>query len=697
MQYVEGETLSALIRAQRPDPTQVLALAKQIVGALAEAHAHGIIHRDIKPKNIMVTPGGQVKVLDFGLAKTIQQKKNLETDDSVSHLSQTGLVPGTVAYMSPEQLRGEKLDYRSDIFSVGTVLYEMVTGKNPYSHDTNAEIISAILTTTPAALKKNSSPQRRDLERIARKCSEKKREERYQSASDLLLDLEGSRKALRPRRLIREYITVPATTTFALLSLLVVVLVFIYFQVTRPKIVAVLPIVNASGDPTLEYLGEGLTESITNKLSGLSKLRVKPSTLVSGYKGSNVDPLQVGRNLSVDAVLVGKISGGKELPVLKVMLISTANGLTLWEAQYSIDLEQVFSIEADISQAAASKLEFRSDEDQKRIGASHDAQKPEARKEYWLGRYYWRNRDNNHTLEAAIEHFNAAIALEPGYAKAHAGLADCYAYGNVVAYGHMATKEAMKKAERAARDALDLDDTLPEANTSLGIVNLKYYWNWQEAEQRFRRAIQLQPDYFQAHYAYSSLLTVMGRQSESIAESQIARDLDPFSPAAALNVCRTYYFARKFEQARSCFDKLVSDHPNYVAGQYARGLMYIQDGMYPQALTIFERIYLVDKSLAGAPLGYTYGVLDRREEAERVLADMLELQKSGNLPPQEIALVYLGLGKMDDALLWLQRSADEHFAPFVYLAVDPMFDKLHADPRFISLIRAYNLPSTSSN
>lgn len=693
MQYVEGETLSDLIRAQRSDPTQVLALAKQIVGALAEAHAHGIIHRDIKPKNIMVTPGGQVKVLDFGLAKTIQQKSLEGAEDSVSHLSQNGLVPGTVAYMSPEQLRAEKLDYRSDIFSVGTVLYEMVTGKNPYAHDTNAEIISAILTRTPASLKKTSSPQPRDFDRIVRKCSEKKREERYQSASDLLLDLEGSPKASKPRRLVREYVTVPTTTTFALLSLLVVMLVFIYFQVTRPKSVAILPIANASGDPSLEYLGEGLTESITNKLSGLSKLRVKPSTLVSGYKESDVDPLQVGRNLGVDAVLVGKISGGKELPVLKVTLLSTAEGSPLWEAQYSIGLQQVFSIEAEVSREVASKLEFRSGEDENRIRNAREAQNPEARKEYWLGRYFWRNRDDNNTLPAAIEHFNAAIKLEPAYAKAHAGLADCYVLENVVAFGQMDTKEAMTRAERAAHDALDLDDTLPEAHTSLGIVNLKYYWNWQEAEAQFKRAIELEPDYAPAHDAYATLLIITGRQNEAVIQSQIARDLDPFSPPAALSVCKALYFARRFEPATSCFEKVVQDHPDYRGARYAQGLMYLQQGRYSETLAIFEDLYKRNKRLAGAVLGYTYGVMGRSTDARRVLSEMQVLSKPTNLPPQEIALIYLGLGDLDNAFALFEQSAGQHFAPFATLPVDPLFEKLHSDPRFINLVKQYNLPA----
>jgi tetratricopeptide (TPR) repeat protein len=313
----------------------------------------------------------------------------------------------------------------------------------------------------------------------------------------------------------------------------------------------------------------------------------------------------------------------------------------------------------------------------------------DARKELWLGLYYWRGRNNDGSLYTAIDHFNTAIKLEPSYARAHAGLADCYAYLNTVAYGHMDTKEAMTKAEKAAQDALELDPNLAEAHTSLGIVNLKYFWNWPEAEKQFKLAIGLKSDYFHAHYGYSMLLTILGRHEESIAEAQIAKDLDPFSPAATLNYCRTFYFAHRFDESRTCFDKLVSEQPAYIPAQYSRALFYLRDGKYPEALSIFERIYSSDRRFAGAFVGYTYGVLGRTKDAERVLSEMQQLP---NLEPQEFAFVYIGLGKMDQAIDLLQRSAEKRYAPFPYLATDPMFLKLQSDPRFVALAKRYNLP-----
>ncbi|MDX6712089.1 MAG: eukaryotic-like serine/threonine-protein kinase [Blastocatellia bacterium] len=691
MQYVEGQTLADLIRSNSLSANQILPLAQQIATALAEAHAHGIIHRDIKPRNIMVTPTGQVKVLDFGLAKTIRQGQSLETE-SIGYLSQAGLVIGTVAYMSPEQLRGERLDYRSDIFSFGTVLHEMLFGTNPYAHGSNAEIISAILSQDPAPVKNTSSLIHRELCRIVQRCSKKTKSQRYQSINDLIVDLESLERTTggqRPRALT---LSIRATSFLALLALTIAVFAFVYTRFTRPRTIAVLPFVNETGNPDLEYMGDGLTDSIISRLSGLSKLRVKARTVVSGYKGDNFDPKRIGQELHVDAVLTGRIIGSATSPNLEATLVDTADGSQLWKAQYALDSEKVFAVETDVAGSVTATLVLRPTEDERRIRSARRAQNPEAGREYWLGRYFFRNRDNNNALELAIAHFDAAIKLEPTYASAHAGKADCFASANSVAYGHMNTKEAMTKAEQSARDALDLDETLPEAHTSLGMVNLKYRWNWTEAEKHFKRAIELDPDYAPAHYGYSSLLTVTGRHTESLTQSEKARDLDPFSPASALNVCRVIYFARRYDQATACFDKLVQDQPNYKGGLYARGLMYLQQGKHPEALAIFEDLYKKDKRLAGAALGYTYGLTGRKVDARRVLSEMQQLLEPTNLPPQEIALIYLGLGEIDSAVSWLEKAADEHFAPLLYLSIDPLFDNLHSDPRFLDLARRYNLP-----
>ena len=699
MQYVEGQTLGQLIRSKSLEQFDCLDLAQQIVGAIAEAHAHGIIHRDIKPGNIMVTPAGQVKVLDFGLAKVIQ-KPNLDGGaDSVSHLSQIGLLQGTVAYMSPEQLRGEKLDYRTDVFSIGTVLYEMICGSNPHGQGTPAEIISSILSQKPVSLNRGSNRVSHRLDVTIQKCLEKDREARYQSASALLLKLQSIDSKPTPWTQLPRLFSAHTIALFVVLAFVAVILAFVYSQWTRPKQMCVFSIKNETGDPKLEVLADGFTDALNNRLSGLSGVRVKAPTLVLGYKNRDVDVLQVGRNLGVDVILLGTISGGKDLPVLQLKLVNISDGSEIWQSQYSIDRDKIFSIEADAAKNIVAKLDSHNAEDENRISKSSDPENPKAREEYWSGLYYLHNRNNEQYLYIAIEHFNAAIALAPNYARAYAGRADCYAYINTVAYGRMDTKEAMTELESSAKEAISLDPTLAEAHNSLATVNLKYYWNWQEAEAKFKQAIDLEANYAPAHYGYSTLLTILGRNDEAILEGSIAKNLDPFSRATALNHCRTFYFAHRFDEARKCYDKLVADFPDFNGGKYARSLMYIYDGMYPEAIAILEHIYfeLKDERLAGAALGYAYGMSGRTSDAERVLANLIEMHRQNKLPAQEIGLVYLGMGKMDEAVYQLQRSAEERYAPFPWLATDPTFPQLLTEPRFIELVKRYNLPTQAAH
>ena len=693
MQFVDGERLDQLIERKKPELHEIASLAVQIASALAEAHVHSIIHRDIKPPNIMVTAGGQVKVLDFGLAKLIQQQGLQSADDLSSNSLQLGFIPGTVGFMSPEQLRGEQLDYRTDIFSFGVVLFELVCGKNPFARDNKAETISAILTSQPPSLRDNARHVPRELDRIVQKCLEKDRNKRYQSASELLGDLEIFQRTIVKDPPKPTHVIFQGAAATASLLLLMTVATFVYGYLTRPHAIAILPIVNETGDAGLDYMGDGLTEGVINKLSGLTKLRVKAFSMVAHYKGRPLDPRKSGGELDVDAVVVGKLTGTRDALLLHTSIINTADGSQLWGGEYPIKVERLLQVEDDVSREVISRLELWPRKDEARVGEKPRPRNPEAREQFMLGRYYWRFR-NKENIEKAIKHYEAAIQLDPLYAQAYAGLAECYLLRNTVLYGKMKTKDAMTMAEAAAREALEIDANLPEAHTSLGTVQWKWHLNWSEAEREFKRAIDIDPEFAPAHAAYSVLLSINARHREATEESEIAKNLDPFSPAMNLFYCRTFYFARDTQQAAACFENLVNVQPDYKNHQYMLGLVYLEREMLQEATEIFEKLYATDKALAGATLGYAYGMSGRREDALSVLTDMKALQADDTyIPPQEFAIIYVGLGEKDKAFELLNQAAAERFAPLAFANVEPLFDSLRSDARFAALTRSINLPS----
>lgn len=693
MQYVEGETLADIIHTQAFSADRVLPLAQQIVGALAEAHAHGIIHRDIKPRNIVVTSSGKARVLDFGLAKTIQQKQSSETAaDSVSHLSQSGLVPGTIAYMSPEQLRAEKLDYRSDIFSLGTVLYEMVTGKNPYAHDNNAEIISAVLTIKPASFKQTSAQTSRELDRIVQKCLEKKKEDRYQSASELLYDLNNSQQAAGKANHWQRLFNLQSAVAVALLLILAGASWFSYHRWGRARTMAVLPIINESGDHRFDYLEDGLAESLIIKLTRLSQLKVMAFSSVMAYRGRALDSQSIGRALGADTVLVEKIVRENQATLLRVDLIETANGSEIWGEQYDINTNAISDLRENISQKVAAALKLPLGVNEKKALSSRDTQSEEAFLEYLRGIHYWNNR-NKENIQRAVDRFKAAIDLDPAFARAHAGLADCYALMNTPSYGDMSTEEAMGMAKTEAKMALLIDDTLADAHTSLGLVNLKYDWKWQEAENEFKEAIRLDPDYAPAHYWYSNLLTITLRYEEALRESSLARQLDTSSPSMRANFCRQFYYGRQYEKAASCAKDMLKDEPESVSAKYLLGYVYVRQGMADKAVEVFKGLPENNKALKLVAVGYAYCQAGRKPECLKAFSDVQEMMsREPNLPPNEMAVMYLGLGDGNNALDWLEKAYQQRAASLIYLSVEPGYDSLHSDPRFVDLTRRLNLP-----
>ena len=707
MQYIEGQTIAELVSSKAIAIEQVIPLAHQIVSALAAAHAHGIIHRDIKPKNIMVTPAGQVKVLDFGLAKMVH--KTLEEADSISRLSGEGLLVGTVAYMSPEQLRADKLDYRTDIFSLGTVLYEMVSGSNPFSckadaktsRSSNAEVISAIMSDEPKPLRQTAVNCPRDFDRLVAKCLRKNRAERYQSAAELLIDLDNLQKGvgLAPRLGSILNIRVAATTVMVLLTLFVAI--FIYKALgTSAQTLVVLPITCDEATIKSGCIGPELTDELIKSLSTRGGLRV-----VSRLNGPSLFGTQatsapdIARDMGADVIMSGRISRGESGMTLTLRVVRK-DGAKLFEEPEPLTADNLPMTAQWISLKAASQLQIPANESDRTLLNALAAKQNlsgDAVQLYLLGRRRWLNRDGTN-IQAAIDDFRAAIEKDPSFAQAYAGLADSYILTNTAAYASLANKDdAMVKAEWAAKQALKFGDNRAEAHNAYASVLMKAHWDWENAEKEFKRAIAIDHDYSSAHWGYSNLLAITGRFGEALGESQMAKESDPLSAPTIMNHCRVLYFARQFDQSLACFDRLLQEYPEYTAGKSVRGALLIQQGKIDEAITLYGDIYNRDKLRGAAMLGYCYGLANRQADAEKIIGELHELEKQSYVSPQEFAIIYLGLNDLTDAAPLFRQAIEQKFPPAQTIFIDPLFDRLRADPAFASLAREVRLPARAAD
>ncbi|HET8781087.1 MAG TPA: protein kinase [Pyrinomonadaceae bacterium] len=693
MQFVEGDTLAELIRKKSITSERILPLARQIVSALVEAHAHGIIHRDIKPRNIMVTPGGNVKVLDFGLAKTLRPKSLEGLEDSVSNFAEIGLVPGTVRYMSPEQLRNERLDYRSDIFSVGTVLYEIVSGTNPFDCKTAPEVISAILSSDPKPLPQNGTVPK-GLASIVQHCLSKAPAERYQSANELLIDLDKPEKGsafVVPTwwSHVRSHL---GKVFAALLLIVVAAAAVVYYRSLgfKKHSIAVLQI-SCDGLPAgIPCQGPEIRQQLIDHLSKRGYI-VEPVDELRSNLIAAGSAKSIGRQFGVEAMLSGNIVDRGGSLLLKTRIESAADGKTLAENQHVFPSQSIPIVE-ELSLRLAFNPESDTEEDNRTYAmmAANARTSSEALRLYMRGLYYWNRRDKDNILKA-IDYFNQSIEQDPAFARAHAGLAECYVVMPTVAFRSMNTEDAIAKARASAKKALQIDPDLPEAHTSLGVVQLRYDWDWAAAEKSFKRAITLAPDLASAHYWYSNLLAYTGRLTDSIVESERAKQLEPFSPLYITNAGKSYYRAREFDRTIEYFQGVLSETPDSSSAMYMLALAYIQKHRYDEAIKLMEKLSATNKWYAAALLGFSYAKVGRIDDARRILSEMEEHSKSEHLPAQERAIVYIGLGDNDNAFRWLNESVNERFGSIVGLTSDPFFDVLKSDPRFVELARKINL------
>ena len=703
MEYVEGQNLVQRMSGQPLELTEVLEIGIQAADALEEAHRKGITHRDIKSENLMITANGQVKVLDFGLAKiTRPEREAAGSDVSTSIHTAEGVVMGTLRYMSPEQVLGKELDSRTDLFSLGVVLYEMTTGRLPFSGSNASEVTDRILHAQPEALARFNYEVPAELERIIRKSLEKDRERRYQSARELLVDLRTLKRESDPRVAVTEKSERPQNplrrTVLVASGLTVLILggVALYPRIGNRAVIdslAVLPFVNVSGDPNTEYLSDGMAESLIIGLSRLPHLKVISLSSVLRYKGREIDAQSIGRDLGVRAVLMGRLVQRGDSLSIGAELVDSRDKSHIWGEQYNRKLADVLAVQEELSREISEKLRLQlSGEDKQRLSKRFTSNN-DAYQDYLHGRYYW----NKRTLDGfkrAIGYFDRAIEKDPAYALAYSGLADCFSTRGLREWD-LPPRDAFPKAKSAATKALVIDDTLAEGHTSLAFATWYYDWDWRAAETEFKRALELNANYPVAHQWYGSYLSSMGRHDEAIAEKKRAVELDPLSLVMNRSSGWTLYFARRYDEAIEQYRKTLELDPNFALARLWLGEAYKQKGMHQQAILELQKASVLsgEDHAKLAALGHAYAFSGRRTEATKILEKLEEMSKRSYVPPYDFAVIFAGLGEKDKALEWLQKAYEDRSAYLVYLNVEPIWDSLRSDPRFADLLQRMRLVS----
>ncbi len=678
MEYVRGQTLGQLLRPKDLRPEEALKYAVQIADALAAAHAAGIVHRDIKPTNIMVNDQGLIKMLDFGLAKLTEpvgsDSLGSAQTGSLGQAPRTaeGTIVGTVAYMSPEQAEGKPVDSRSDIFSFGSVLYEMISGRQAFQGETTISTLAAVLRDEPKPLKEVVSDVPPELERMVTRCLRKDPNRRFHHMVDLKVALEEVLSELRNLAKQRESAT-PKEGRSA----------------ETPPSIAVLPFTDMSPQRDQEYFCDGITEELINALTKVEGLRVASRTSAFQFKAKAEDIGKIGSQLKVRMVLEGSVRKAGDRLRVTVQLIDVAEGYHLWSERYDREMKDVFAVQDEISRAVVDTLRIKLFSGQSRLLVKRYTENLEAYDLYLRGRFHF-NTWHGEGAKKGAEYFQRAIAKDPNYALAYAGLAECCA---TLGYWGMPPKDAWQKAKAAAVKALEIDETLAEAHTSLGIVQTFYDWDWWAADRELKRGVQLNPGSSVAHVWHAVNLPVMGKPDEALAQAKLAQELDPLSVMTNGVLGSTFYLRREYDQAIEQSRKTLElgPHPRiylYLARAYVGKALFEEAAA---ALREARQLPGGDSRIIGL-LGYTYGLMGKRGEAEKLLDELKKRSEPASLSLFSTALIYVGLGEKDEAFEWLEKAYGERSGPLRLLNIDPLFDSLRSDRRFQDLLRRIGLP-----